>query len=97
MNIADTILDELLGSLVTGDSDADARLRKAFHLGAEYAAEHPDKDKLIKGRAKTASRIVRTFGCSPEAALIVLDIPRKERKPVLKILQAQARQKNRAK
>lgn len=94
MNIADTILDELLAALATGDGDTNARLRKAFHLGAEYAAEHPDKDKLIKGRAKTASRIVRTFGCSPEAALIVLDIPRKERNPVLKILQAQARQKN---
>lgn len=97
MNIADTILDELLSELATGDGDTDARLRKAFHLGAEYAAEHPDKDKLIKGRAKTASRIVRTFGCTPEAALIAMDVPRKERKPVLKILQVQARQKNNTK
>lgn len=89
MNTTDTAL----AGLITGDAGVDAKIRQAYAMGIEYAVSHPDKDQLIKSRVKLASRLIRTFRCTPEAALIAMDVPRKERKPVLKILQVQEQQR----
>lgn len=78
-----------LRALLTKQATINARIMNAYALGQR----EPSSDWIFQNRVKTASAIIRAFGCSIEEALIVLNVPVKERLPILKTLETQAKAK----
>ncbi len=79
--------------ILTGDENVDCRIKIAHERGMAYGRKNPDTQQLIQQRVKLARAMIRTFGCTPEQAADVLQLSKKDRKPVLRILAAQNRQK----
>lgn len=88
-----TPMDQALQPLFTGENEIDAKLRQAYVLGVRQGQREPLPDYLIQQRVKLAASIMRHFRCSAEDALIALGVPKAERKPVLKNLETQQKQK----
>lgn len=89
MNTTDTAL----AGLLTGDVVLDAKLREAYSLGVRQGQREPRMEFLIQQRAKQASGIIRAFHCTPLEAVIAMGLTKKDRKPVLKVLETQAKHK----
>lgn len=79
--------------ILTGDENIDARIVIAYDRGVAYGRENPGTPQLIQQRVKLARAIIRSFGCTPEQAVDVLRLSKQDRKPVLRTLVAQDRQK----
>lgn len=88
-----TQTDLALQPLFTGENGIDDKLRQAYVLGVRQGQREPLPDYLIQQRVKLAASIMRHFHCSAEEALIALGVPKAERKPVLKNLETQQKQK----
>lgn len=79
--------------ILTGDELINARIEIAYDRGVAFGREHPDPQQLVQQRVKLARAIIRTFGCTPEKAVEVFRLSKKDVKPVLRTLAAQDRQK----
>lgn len=88
--------NKLLENMMTGNPNADVRIRAAYELGCS-ASE--DKLKGIKMNLKVEitrqllHSLMCTQGIDLKAAMIALRIPKAERKTYEKIFAAKARQK----
>lgn len=79
--------------ILTGDENINARIQIAYDRGVAYGRENPDPQQLIQQRVKLARSMMRTFRCSPEQAADALRLSNRDRKPVIRTLVAQDRQK----
>lgn len=82
-------IDPQLRALLTKQATINARIMNAYALGQR----DPSSDWIFQNRVKTASSIIRTFGCSIEEALIAMNVPKKDRPPIVKTLETQAKAK----
>lgn len=82
-----------LDALITGDNGIDEKILCAYKLGIQNGQREPDRNYLLQSQAKYIAAIMRHFRCSAEEVLIALKIPRTDRKPILKMLEAQQKQK----
>lgn len=83
-------IDPQLRALLTKQATINARIMNAYALGQR----DPSSDWIFQNRVKTASAIIRAFGCSIEEALIVLNVPVKERPPIKNTLETREKAKN---
>lgn len=86
------IIPPALEALLTQDDAVNNLILRAYKLGQG----DPSFNWIFQNRLKTASAIIRAFGCSIEYALRVLSVPKKERPPIVKTLETQAKAKRNA-
>lgn len=94
MKIENNTLQEICnGLLIPNDELTNTKILAGAKRGIEWAMAHPNPDTMLYMQSRIVRSVVRRFNCPPEEAVMVLELPKEDRNRILKIAQAQLRQK----